>query len=136
MFFYRYNIDDPGNPIELAFQARYGDLVAIQWFGDGYLIVGFSEGFFVIISTHMKEIGEEIYSIHLFKEGSLSGIKYSPQTNRAFIVANKTIKVLENSANTWSPLEHETVILDSERNDIEDLGLSEDGQIEIGRAHV
>lgn len=124
-----YNIDDPGNPIELAFQVRYGDLVAIQWFGDGYLIVGFSEGFFVIISTHMKEIGEEIYSIHLFKEGGLSGIKYSASTNRAFIVANKTIKVLENSANTWSPLEHETVILDSERNDIEDLGLSEDGQI-------
>lgn len=77
----------------------------------------------------MKEIGEEIYSIHLFKEGGLSGVSYSPQTNRAFIISGKTIKVLENNANTWNYLEQETVVLDNERNDIEEVGLSDDGQI-------
>ena len=28
---YLYNIDDPDNPIELAFQAKYGDIVNYQW---------------------------------------------------------------------------------------------------------
>lgn len=46
-----YNLDDPENALELAFQQRYGHIVSFKWFGGGYIMVGFSQGYLVVIST-------------------------------------------------------------------------------------
>jgi WD repeat-containing protein 19 len=51
---YLYNLNDRDNPIELAFQAKYGSITAYKWFGDGYMMLGFSEGWFVVISTRIQ----------------------------------------------------------------------------------
>ena len=53
-----YNMNDPENPVELAFQQRYGTIVQYLWYGDGYIMIGFSLGYLVVISTHIKEIGQ------------------------------------------------------------------------------
>ena len=37
---YLFNLYDPDNPIELAFQSRYGSIVSYKWFGDGYILIG------------------------------------------------------------------------------------------------
>ena len=56
-----YNLVQKENALELAFQPHYGTIVSYHWFGDGYIMAGFSLGFVVVISTHMHEIGREQY---------------------------------------------------------------------------
>ncbi|XP_060800859.1 WD repeat-containing protein 19 isoform X1 [Amyelois transitella] len=65
---YLYNLLNPENPIELAFQQRYGSIVSYKWYGDGYILIGFSAGFIIAISTHIKEVGEELFQVKNHKE--------------------------------------------------------------------
>ena len=41
---------------ELIFESKYGKIVNYSLFGDGYIAIGFSEGWVVHISTHIKEV--------------------------------------------------------------------------------
>ncbi|XP_032511924.2 WD repeat-containing protein 19 [Danaus plexippus] len=65
---YLYNLLNPENPIELAFQQRYGVIVSYKWYGDGYILIGFSGGYIIAISTHIKEVGEELFQVKNHKE--------------------------------------------------------------------
>jgi WD repeat-containing protein 19 len=56
-------LSEAEEPIELAFQPRYGHVVAYEWFGDGYILLAFSAGFLVAVSTHPREIGHELYQL-------------------------------------------------------------------------
>ena len=121
---YLFNLYDPDNPIELAFQSRYGNIVAYKWFGDGYILIGFSAGYFVVISTHMKEIGQELFQAKNHKE-SLSGISISTTINKAASCGDNTIKIhelsdLKDTSNVIS--------LEDERG-LDHMDWSEDGQL-------
>ncbi|CAF4949564.1 unnamed protein product [Pieris macdunnoughi] len=65
---YLYNLLNPENPIELAFQQRYGSITSYKWYGDGYILIGFSAGFVIAISTHIKEVGEELFQVKNHKD--------------------------------------------------------------------
>jgi WD repeat-containing protein 19 len=62
------NLTDSENPIALSFQERYGFIVDYQWFGEGYVLVGFSTGIFIVVCTYYKEIGQELTQFKIHKE--------------------------------------------------------------------
>lgn len=121
-----YNVDDPDNPVELAFQGRYGNIVTYRWFGDGYMMIGFSEGFVVVISTHMREIGEELFSGQ-FHKGSLDDIACSPVMQRAATAGGNVIKIIDMSE--WKEIKSDAAVVERRHGPIEKLGWTSDGQI-------
>lgn len=70
---YLYHLPEPDSPAELGFQHKYGQLLQHRWFGDGYVLLGFSQGNVVAISTHPKEVGQELWQIKNHRD-SLSSI--------------------------------------------------------------
>ncbi|KAJ3394005.1 WD repeat-containing protein 19 [Entophlyctis sp. JEL0112] len=82
------------SPIELAFQAKYGAIVTYEWFGDGFIMIGFSSGYFIVVSTNMNEIGQEIFQSHNFKD-SLNDLRISPALEKAATIGDGCIKVHE-----------------------------------------
>ena len=61
-----YNLDEPENALELAFQSRYGTIVNFHWFRDGFIMVAFSLGFVVVISTRAFHLRSRISSLLCF----------------------------------------------------------------------
>lgn len=91
-----YDLNERENALELAFQSRYGSIVAYQWFGNGYIIAGFSSGYVVIISTHLNEIGQEQYCAK-FHEHSLREIVYNEVNGTVATCGDNCIKVVRMS---------------------------------------
>ncbi|XP_028136974.1 WD repeat-containing protein 19 [Diabrotica virgifera virgifera] len=89
---YLYNLLDPDNPVELAFQPHYGSIVKYKWFGDGYILLGFSGGYFIAISTHIKEVGQELFQIRNHKN-SLADIAVSEIIGKAASCGDNTVKI-------------------------------------------
>lgn len=107
-----FNINDPDNRVELSFLGHYGNIVSYRWwcshshpdhtllvaaglcylsyffsfafsrYGDGYILIGFSHGYLVVISTHIREIGQELYQARNHKD-SLNSVAVSPALNKA-----------------------------------------------------
>lgn len=70
---WRWDICAKAGSLSLCVSSRYGD---------GYILIGFSHGYFVVISTHIKEIGQELYQAHNHKD-SLNSVAISTALNKA-----------------------------------------------------
>ncbi|VDM26934.1 unnamed protein product [Toxocara canis] len=88
------SLSDSENPINLQFQARYGDIVSYVWFLDGYMLLGFDKGYVVCISAHTSEIGQEIFSVQDFKT-YLSYVCVSEAFEKALMVGDSQLKIRE-----------------------------------------
>ena len=70
------------------------------------MLLGFSDGYVVVISTSMREIGQEQYSGQFHKK-RLDSIAYSPALNYAAVAGDGGIKLVDLS--TFKDLKKETV---------------------------
>ncbi|XP_078534454.1 WD repeat-containing protein 19 isoform X1 [Lissotriton helveticus] len=120
-----FNLNDPDNPIELAFQQRYGTIISYKWYGDGYIMIGFSQGFFVVISTHIREIGQELFQAHNHND-NLTSISISQALNKAASCGDSCIKIHD-----LSELKEMYAIinLDDETKGLDWLSWTDDGQL-------
>ncbi|XP_009986926.1 PREDICTED: WD repeat-containing protein 19-like, partial [Tauraco erythrolophus] len=120
-----FNLNDPDNPIDLKFQQPYGSIVTYRWYGDGYIMIGFSRGCFVVISTHIREIGQEIFQAHNHKD-NLSSIAISQSLNKAASCGDNCIKIHD-----LSDLREMYAIinLDDENKGVDQLAWTDDGQL-------
>ncbi|KAG9404847.1 WD repeat-containing protein 19 [Aphanomyces cochlioides] len=119
-----YDLNEKDNALELAFQARYGDIVNYRWFGRGYIIAGFSLGYVVIISTHMNEIGQEQYCAK-FHENHLHAICYNEVNGMVATCGDAAIKVVRMA--DWKEIAVED--LNREATAFDDLNWTQDGRI-------
>ncbi|XP_017073272.1 WD repeat-containing protein 19 isoform X2 [Drosophila eugracilis] len=87
-----YYLPEPENPTELGFQSRYGSLMQHKWFGDGYILLGFSNGHVVAISTHPKDVGQELWQVKNHKD-TLTGLAYCPTLDIVASCGDDSIKI-------------------------------------------
>ncbi|KAK2489183.1 hypothetical protein MC885_016782, partial [Smutsia gigantea] len=120
-----FNLNEPDSPIDLEFQQRYGSIVCYSWYGDGYIMIGFSRGIFVVISTHIQEIGQEIFQAHDHKD-SLTSIAVSQTLNKAATCGDSCIKIhdLAELKDMYA-----IINLDDENKGLGTLSWTDDGQL-------
>lgn len=89
---YLYHLPEPDSPTELGFQSRYGNLIQHKWFGDGYILLGFSLGHVVAISTHPREVGQELWQVKNHRD-SLSCIAISKELELIASCGDNNVKI-------------------------------------------
>ncbi|XP_012413373.2 WD repeat-containing protein 19 [Trichechus manatus latirostris] len=120
-----FNLNEPDSPIDLEFQQRYGTIVCYSWYGDGYIMIGFSCGIFVVISTHIREIGQEVFQARDHKD-NLTSIAISHTLNKAATCGDNCIKIhdLAELKDMYAMIN-----LDDENKGLGTLSWTDDGQL-------
>ncbi|CAB1425479.1 unnamed protein product [Pleuronectes platessa] len=120
-----FNVNDPENGVELTFQRRYGNIVSYHWYGDGNILVGFSNGYTVNISTHLREIGKELYPAHNHRD-SLNSVAISSSFNKAASCGDNKIMIHD-----LSEIKDNTHVVrfDDETKGLDHLSWTDDGQL-------
>ncbi|XP_062135942.1 WD repeat-containing protein 19 [Drosophila sulfurigaster albostrigata] len=119
-----YYLPEPENPTELGFQSRYGSLLQHKWFGDGYILLGFSNGHVVAISTHPKDVGQELWQVRNHKD-TLSGLAYCPSLDIVASCGDDNIKI----HSITNLQETERIITVPDHASVQMIDWSPDGQL-------
>ena len=114
--------------VELAFNKKYGNLVNFEWFGDGYLVCGFAQGNITVVSTHNKEIGNEVSMMKSHRD-ALSALTVNKAIQKGCSIGDNTVRVFDLDDMHLSEQRSEKYEFDSEFGALSQCGWTEDGQI-------
>ena len=127
-------LDEKEDPTELTFGGsnqsmgcKYGEIRAHEWFENGLVMVGFSLGHVLVISTNPKEMGKEKFC-HKFHTSNLITFAYNGHLKRAASAGDDGIRIIDlrefkEISNDFIPPE------DLENGRVSDICWSPDGQI-------
>jgi WD repeat-containing protein 19 len=94
-------LDEKDDPIELTFgyseasvNSRYGEIKHHICLEDGLILVGFSLGYLVVISTNAKELGQEKFS-GKFHPSSLTTFAYNPHLKKVATAGDDGVRVID-----------------------------------------
>ena len=121
-----YDMNQKTKPIELSLDKEYGNIVTYEWFGDGYIAIGFSKGYISIVSSHMGEVKNEINSKQLFKN-DLNDISVCDEVNRIAIAGENCIKIIDK--NSFDEITSEKIDVPKHAGSISKISWSKNGQI-------
>lgn len=116
------------NPAELAFQDKYGKLMQHHWFGESYLLIGFETGYVVVLSTHNREMQEELHSSQLFTTGALEKMSYCREISRVAASCGPTVKIVDVANGQFNELLSDKLEFDN-KCEVTCLGWALDGQV-------
>lgn len=113
-------------PVELSFMDAYGPIQKHQWFGDGYIVLGFGNGNVVIVSTHSREISEEVHSGKYLDV--LTDVSVCPALARIALGGANQVKILDAGGVQYSEIKGDAIELDGGFR-VDRLGWTRDGQV-------
>ncbi|XP_066041722.1 WD repeat-containing protein 19 isoform X2 [Chamaea fasciata] len=88
-------------------------------------MIGFSQGCFVVISTHIREIGQEVFQAHNHKD-NLSSVAVSQSLNKAASCGDNCIKIHDL---TDMKEMYAIINLDDENKGVDHMAWTDDGQL-------
>ena len=116
-------------PYELAFLPKYGNIVAYRWFGDGYILIGFSTGHVIVISTHLKEIGQEVSYVVPHSE-HLNDLTYCAALQKGASIGDNCVQIFSmDEISNIKTREADKYDLDNEYGALRKVEWTDDGQI-------
>eukprot|EP01038_Epipyxis_sp_PR26KG_P006561 gene6561-9018_t len=130
-----YNIlDDKIDPLELTFGPRqtgpgckYGDIVEHFWFEEGLMLIGFSGGYLLTVSTNPKELGQEKLC-EKFHPTALYTFSYNPFSKKTATAGDDGVHIIDTRDYSESKRDFISVE-DLEDGRVNHVSWSPDGQI-------
>lgn len=120
-----YEVNSTKQPLELVFEAKYGKIIDYSFFGDGYIVIGFTEGYVAHISTHLKEMKDEVSSDRIFNT-TLDALCTNDALYKLAVAGEGTIRFINLS--TWKEIKHEKITLPKSCGKITRMAWSNNGQ--------
>ena len=127
-------LDEKEDPTELTFGGsnhavgcKYGEIRAHEWFENGLVMVGFSLGHLLVISTNPKEMGKEKFCCK-FHTSNFITFAYNSQLKRAASAGDDGIRIIDLREFTELTLDF-IPPEDLEHGRVSDICWSPDGQI-------
>jgi WD repeat-containing protein 19 len=119
------DIDETDSPVELAFQPRYGNIVSYKWYGDRKIMIGFSQGYYVVVSSKTDQMGQELFQARNHKD-LLTDVAVCMAINQGASCGDNSVKIHD-----LSELKevYNIISVEEEKGQVDQLGWTPDGQL-------